>query len=247
MELQSEELRERMVRVFRTAAVGSCVNSVTHDVNNSLGAILAYSDLLGMSGNVSPESQRMLNQIATAVQKCSELISSLTSIARQERPDSSVVDVSQLCTQVVELRSYDFRSAQVDLQSTSEESIPSLIVDVPKLKMAIIYLLANALDAARKDDEPQAVPCERAKADIHVAKTSDGVEIIVSNSGPPVPDADRNRIFESFFSTKPPPHLGLGLALARDIARYHDGDLTYEPDRGFVLHLPRSNRLAQRL
>lgn len=247
MELQSEELRERMVRVFRTAAVGSCVNSVTHDVNNNLGAILAYSDLLGMSGGMSPESQRMLNQIASAVQKCSELVSSLTSIARQERPDSSVVDVSQLCTQVVELRSYDFRTAQVDLQSTSEENIPSLIVDVPKLKMAIIYLLANALDAARKDAEPAAIPGERASADIHVAKTSDGVEIIVSNSGPPVLDEDCNRIFEPFFSTKPPPHLGLGLPLAREAARYHDGDLTYDPERGFVLRLPRSNSLARKL
>ena len=247
MELQSEELRERMVRVFRAAAVGSCVNSVTHDVNNSLGAILAYSDLLGMVGGLSPESQRMLNQIGTAVQKCSELISSLTSIARPERADSSVVDVSQLCTQVVELRGYDFRTAQVDLVSTSEENIPSLIIDVPKLKIAIIYVLANALDAVRENAAPQAAPGERPKAAIHVAKVDGGVEIRISNSAPPVPEADRDRMFDPFFSTKPSPHLGLGLTLARNAIHYHDGELTYDPSQGFVIRLPRLNSLAQKL
>ena len=42
------------MRLFRASQVGSCVSSVTHDVNNYLGAILAYADLLGMSGNVGP-------------------------------------------------------------------------------------------------------------------------------------------------------------------------------------------------
>ncbi len=243
MDFQSEEVRERVMRVFRAGQVGLCVSSVTHDINNYLGAIMAYADLLGMSENLAPGSQRMLGQISDAVQKCSSLVTSLTSIARKEKPDASVIDVPRVCAQVVEIRNYDFKVGQVDLQATYEDGIPSVIVDLPKLKMALIYLLANAFDAVQ--EEPESTPkTQKKQTRLQVAKTEDSIDIIVWNSGPPVPEAERERMFDPFFTTKPSPHLGLGLTLTRDIARYHGGDLTYDAHRGFILRLPRDNRLS---
>ena len=245
MDFQSDEVRERVMRVFRAGQVGLCVSSVTHDINNYLGAIMAYADLLGMSENLAPGSQRMLGQISDAVQKCSSLVTSLTSIARKEKPDASVVDLPRVCAEVVEIRNYDFKVGQVDLKATYDNDIPSVVVDLPKLKMALIYLLANAFDAAQ--EEPASTPQTQKKTRLQVTKTEDSIDITVWNSGPPVPEAERERIFDPFFTTKPSPHLGLGLTLARDIARHHDGDLAYDPDRGFIIHLPRNNRLSQKL
>ena len=237
MDLQSDEIRERIMRVFRAGQVGSCVSSVTHDINNYLGAIIAYTDLLGMAAGVSAESQRMLGQIAGASQKCSTLVTSLTSIARKERPDVGMVDVARMCEQVVEIRRYNLRTSQISIEISCQDGIPSIVVDVPKVKMALLYLIANAAEAV-EEIEPRRVRLETIKA-------GDGVEIVVWNSGPIIPDGERERMFEPFFTTKPSPHLGLGLTAARDIARDHDGDLTYIPDRGFVLRLPMGIHLAR--
>lgn len=239
MDLQSDEARERIMRLFRASQVGACVSSVTHDVNNYLGAILAYADLLGMSGSLGPESQRMLNQITDAVNKSSAVVTALTSIARKEKPDVSMIDVARMCEQVVEIRRYDFRTSQIALETIYQDGIPSIVGDVPKLKMAVVYLLANAAEAT------EGVQPRRTR--LQALSIDNGVEMVFWNSGPVVPEQERERIFEPFYTTKPSPHLGLGLTAARDIARHHGGDLTYDLDRGFVLRLPRKSPLTHHL
>ncbi|NIA16623.1 MAG: sensor histidine kinase, partial [Nitrospiraceae bacterium] len=57
------------------------------------------------------------------------------------------------------------------------------------------------------------------------------------------PEADRERIFEPFYTTKGSDHFGLGLSVARDAARLHKGDLVYNEERGFVMRLPFDNGL----
>jgi two-component system NtrC family sensor kinase len=253
MDLQSEDARERLISTFRAAQVGRCVSSVTHDINNNLGAIMAYADLLGMNDQLPSDAHRMLDQISSAVQKCSDLVTSLTSIARKERPDASVVDIARLSKQVVELRSYDFRTVQVDLKTTAEDDLPSVVVDPPKMKIALIHLLTNALEAVLESRENEAQPKQetwRGKEQhksvlLHVARSGNGVEIIISNTAPPVPEESRERIFEPFFTTKPTPHLGLGLPAVKEIIEAHDGELRYDPDRGFIVSLPLNNRLSK--
>ncbi len=237
MDMASPEAQERLGRLFRYSQVGACVNSVTHDVNNFLGAILAYADLLQLSPNQPPEAKRMLEQISKAVGQSSALVSALTSIARKEKPDASMVDIRQVLNEAVMLREYDFRTAQIALQCAPDENLPSVMIDVPRVKMALIYLLNNAFEAV------QGTPDARVR--ITAAQSHDAIEIAVWNSGEPVPEQDRARMFEPFFTTKDPAHLGLGLALAIETAQYHDGTLTYDPERGFLLSLPLSSPLMR--
>jgi signal transduction histidine kinase len=239
VDLQSDEARERIMRLFRASQVGSCVNSVTHDINNYLGAILAYADLLGMGGGMGPESQRMLNQITDAVHKSSSVVTALTSIARKERPDTSMIDVARMCEQVVEIRRYDLRTSQIALETIYQDGIPSIVGDLPKLKMALVCLIANAAEAT-EGVQPRRTRLRALGAD-------DGVEIVLWNCGPLIPEDERERVFEPFYTTKLSPHLGLGLPTARDIARHHGGDLIYDPDRGFILRLPRKSPLTHQL
>lgn len=231
LELDSEEGRQRIARLYRYAQIGHCVNAVTHDVNNFLGAIMAYAELIGMESPLNEESARMIEEIMGAVRKSSSLVNNLTSIARKERPNANMVDPGQLVERVVELRQYDFRTAQIGLECICEPNLPMMVVDAPKLEMAIIYLLSNAMDAAR-DATPRLVR-------VKVRAEGDNVVIEVWNSGDPVPEDIREAVFEPFFTTKDSDHLGLGLTIARDIARQHHGDLYYEPKRGFAIELPR--------
>lgn len=223
-------LRERLPLLFRSGQVGRCVSSVTHDVNNYLGAILAYAELVQQDPEIKDEPRRMLGNIVKSVHKCSDLLKTLTAVARKEKADVNVIGVPAFLEQILDLKRHESRVARVNLSLDCPAEMPSLVVDRPKLMMAILYLLANALDAVEGIDPRRIV--------MTAEKLPDCIAIQIRDTGPGVPEAQRERIFEPFYSTKPGEHLGLGLSLARDIAVYHGGTLDYDEARGFVLRLP---------
>jgi len=231
VDLSSPEATERILRLFRYAQLGRCVNSVTHDVNNYLGAILAYVELVGMESTLSAESQRMLREVAGAVNKSSALITSMTDIARREKPDVRLIEPKDLIDRVVSLRSFDVKFGRVQLQVDYAPSLGTLSVDLPKLQLALLYLFSNALEAlANVEDRRMSIRAQTAGSDI---------ELAVHDSGPGVTPEERDRIFLPFYTTKGTDHLGLGLPSARAILELHRGSLTYDAARGFVMRLPR--------
>lgn len=240
VDVGSDEGCERLKALFRYGQVGSCVNSVTHDLNNYLGAVLAYADLLSLDGaNLSPDSQRMLRQIMDAVQRCSALLSALTSIARKPKDDATMVELSGVVNKVVDLRRYDFRVAQIELSLALEEGLPSLVIDMPKFEIALLCLLSNAFDAVHGS------PAARVTVSLGVSSSrSETLELAVWDSAGPIPPEVRDAMFEPFFTSKPGNHIGLGLSMARDVVRYHGGELGYDERKGMVMYLPRRTALA---
>lgn len=236
VDLTAEGGYDRLARLYRYAQVGRCVSSVTHDMNNFLGAIMAYAELIGMDTPLEGEPARMLHEIVDGVKKCSGLVNDLTAIARKERRDVSLLNPADLVRRTLNLRRYDFRVGQIELTETFAPDIGDLIVDRPRLEQAVIYLLNNALESVLGTDG--------AAARIEVKKEPGYVVIEIADSGPPIPPPLCDRIFEPFMSTKTDEHIGLGLTIARRTAEYHGGSLVYNPSSGFVLTLPMKNHLT---
>ncbi|MBX7256908.1 MAG: hypothetical protein K1Y02_11150 [Candidatus Hydrogenedentes bacterium] len=231
VDLSSPEATERILRLFRFAQLGRCVNSVTHDVNNYLGAILAYVELVGMESSLGAESQRMLREVAGAVNKSSALITSMTDIARREKPDVRLIEPKDLVDRVVSLRNFDVKFGRVQLQVDYAPALGTISIDLPKMQLALLYLFSNALEALAL--------VEDRRLTIHVLTDGNDVEIVFKDSGPGVAPEARDRIFVPFYTTKGVDHLGLGLPSARTILEGHHGTLTYDPERGFIMRLPR--------
>jgi signal transduction histidine kinase len=238
-ELDTQGLRERVTSVFRYAQVGLCVNSVTHDVNNYLGAILAYAELIGMGETLTPDGRRMLNEILESVRRCTAILGTLTTVARRDAPNVAVLDPGKLLRQVVELRSHEVRHQRIQLEVQVEPGLPNQVADLPALELALIYLFTNACEAV---------------ADQDVREVRAGVRMVDNafhfhfwNSGAPIPEADRDAVFQPFVTSKPLLHLGLGLTVARTIAQMHEGSLTYAVNSGFTMTLPRDNRFAKEM
>ena len=234
--LESPEVRDRLYRLFRYGQVGRCVSSVTHDVNNMLGAIQAYAELIDMEKGLNEESRQMLGKVTDSTKNCSGLIGSLAVLARRERPDVDFIEVAQFVDGVLAMKRYDFWVARAKVETAYDDEIPSLVVDRTNLALATIYLLMNALEAVQEAADRRAA--------VRVVHADGAVELVVWNSGPPVPERDRERIFEPFYTTKVGEHVGLGLTIARETARRHQGDLTYYATRGFVLRLPYDTGLS---
>lgn len=221
---------EKLQDLLQFVKVGRCVNGVAHDVNNCLGAILAYAELTSLDPHLEPEPRRMVNKILDAVERASALISELTNVARPLKPVAGVVDFRHLIKGVLLLRDYDFRIAQIETEFDLDEALPSIIGDVSRMRLAVLYLVLNAEEAVRH--------AAVRKLSIGVHATEGAIELTFHNSGPDIEEGIREQIFDAFFTTKEGFHLGLGLGAAREIIEAHDGTLRYEPERGFVVHLP---------
>jgi signal transduction histidine kinase len=237
--LGQDEVKKRILRLFRYGQIGRCVNSVTHDLNNYLGAIMAYAELVGLELPNEGNAYRMLSEIIKAVRRSSDLVNNLTSVARRERPATTLVDPGQMVANVLDLRRYDFNVAQVRIELVVADDLPILAVDRPKIEQCIIYLITNALENLEDVESGRHMR-------VAAGKTEDGFELSVWDSGAPVPMGEQEQIFEPFYTTKGEEHLGLGLPLALEAAQLHDGTINYGPDRGFVLSLPAQSRTAQR-
>ena len=234
--IQSPEAQDLLNRLYRYSEVGHCVNCVTHDVNNYLGAVSAYAELVGLESEaLNDEARRMLNEIVNAVAKCSSLLTAITEIAREERESSDIVDVAQLAQEVVDLRAYDLRTSRVDVATEHESNIPSVEADRPRLKLAFMYVIVNAMEALKGQQRDR-------RFRLFTRVDGDVIEVRMWNSAPPIPADEVEKYFEPFVTTKGEKHIGLGLAIARAVARQHHGDLTYDPEQGFLFHLPRRSR-----
>jgi len=225
----------RLSPVHRASQVGECVSSVAHDVNNHLGAILAYSELVQQGASLNDEARRMIGNVIKSVQKCSGLISTLTTIARREKPDVNIIALHDFLDQALDLKRHEFRVAHVALELNCPTDMPSLIVDRPKIIMALLYLLTNALEAVGG--------VEKSRVTVTAGVAGESVEIVVKDTGPIISQSVRDKMYDPFYSTKGEPHLGLGLTLARDAAQFHGGDLSYDDQRGFVVTLPLASHL----
>ncbi len=237
VEVEPESSRDRSAQIYRFAQIGRCVSSVTHDVNNYLGAIMAYAELVGMDSNLSPESNRMLGEVIGAVRKSSALVNNLTDVARKERLDVRIIDPSTLMERVLDLRRYDMKVGHVTLATEYAPDLVNVTVDLPKIQLAFMYLISNAIEALEETKVK--------RLDIRVGLVDGVVEFAFKDSAPAIAPDVVQRMFEPYFTTKSKEHLGLGLTLARATIEDHDGELSYAPDRGFLVRIPLNNHYSQ--
>ncbi len=235
-DLSKQEWRQRIETLHRNAQVGASVNGVAHDLNNFLGAIMAYAELIGLDTPLPDESRRMLDELLNAVKKSSNLVSNLTGIARPPKPALSPIDLSALIERVVSIRNYDFTSAGIALRTHLPEQPPTVVCDRSSLELALTYLLSNSLDSLKEHGTGTTT--------IRLTADETHARISVSDSQLPVPPEVAERMFEAFYTTREDGHVGLSLYAARKITDLHDGALVYDDTDGFTIAVPRVGPLA---
>jgi two-component system, NtrC family, C4-dicarboxylate transport sensor histidine kinase DctB len=191
---------------------------------------------VGMDPTLGNESHRMLSEIIGAVRKSSTLINNLTDVARRERADVRIVDPANLMERVLDLRRYDLKVAHVTIACEYEPQLHNFTADLPKLQQAMMYIISNTVEALENQKS------RRFEASVRMEGTA--VAFVFHDTAPVIPESDRERIFEPYYTTKGGDHMGLGLTIARATAEEHDGELVYDPARGFIMRIPTTNHYA---
>jgi len=230
LERRDEQLR----RSGRLSALGELASGVAHDFNNLLAGILGNTQLL-LLDETDVERRRMLDVIEQAAQDGATTVRRIQEFARKSERQAeetvNLIDVIDGALAITRPRWQNLAQREGrDIQVRREVRAPLLVTgNAAELRELLINLIVNALDALptggdltlrliERPDRPNGLDLAHAERRMAVLEVSD--------SGVGIPPALHERIFDSFYSTKPADKgSGLGLAMCRQIAARHNGSI----------------------
>lgn len=227
--------RRELVRVAKLAAAGEMAAMLAHEVRNPLGILRSSAQLLKRETGLSARGHEMLGYMLNECDRINGLVSGLLESARPRAPVFAPLDLGALVRGLGEMIAP--RAAEKNVNSSLEAPSEPITIagDRDQLVQAMLNLAINAIQAA---------PAAGAIA-IRCRAAGDQAIVEIADSGPGIPPAERQRIFEPFVSHRPG-GIGLGLAVVQDIVQRHGGSLAVDDsDLGgarFTLTLPMTRK-----
>ncbi len=249
------EARAGLDRAERLASVGRLAAGVAHEVGNPLGSILAFLDLVGRDPGLSDTSREHLRRAAREGGRVRVILRRLLDFSRPPSVTCQPVDLRAVCEETAALVHAQRRYADIAIEVVAEGDPPAALADPGRAVQIVLNLLLNAADAVlggprepriRVTVQPAAGAVRAGEDDGAAAgrRRFDAVECRVADNGPGVAAEHRERIFDPFYTSKPPGDgTGLGLSNALRYAEEFGGSLELDlsdPAEGacFVLCLP---------
>ena len=229
---EEREVTRRLLQAEKMAAVGQLAGGVAHEINNPLGGILAFAQL--MSQDERPEADReSLRLIQDAAMRAKRIVESLLRFSRRPRHDErDEVDLAKLAEDALFLMQAQLKEGKVEIVRHLDRAL--VVANGNQIQQILVNLLVNALQAIG----------HQGRITVTTGPSEPGmVQLSVADDGPGVPPELAGRIFEPFFTTKPEGQgTGLGLSICYRIAEEHGGSIRHEPVAGggasFIVELP---------
>jgi two-component system, LuxR family, sensor kinase FixL len=236
-EEEAQRQREELAHVLRTATLGELAASLAHEINQPLAAIVANAQAtrrgLGGSPVARPDIVEALSDIVDDAKRASQVIRRLRALFRKEPVLRRPVDVNELVDDVVGLLRHDTERHRITVHRAVGQGLARIPGDAIQLQQVFLNLLVNAREAiAITETGPRVIAIGTTTC------AGGGVAVSIRDSGIGAKDADLERIFDHFVTTKPD-GLGMGLAISRSIVQAHGGRIwaTVNDDRGLTLHV----------
>jgi PAS domain S-box-containing protein len=223
---EQNRIRTQLVEADRLASVGTLAAGVGHEINNPLAYVLLNLQALEreLARLVAPDriadALEMVRNALTGVDRVRTIARDLKSFSRSDPDARGPIDVRRVLESAINMAAHEIRLRARLV--TSFEDVPPVLANEARLGQVFLNLLLNAAQALpeRRTDGHEIRVVARQGDD-------DRVVVEVSDTGPGVPEAMLERIFDPYFTTKPPGvGTGLGLSIGRSIVSSLGGTLT---------------------
>ena len=237
---QEKQMLGSMQQSEKLATVGQLAAGLAHEMNNPLGVIKCYAELLKGAGEghpVAPDAEIILKH-ATQAQN---VLQDLLNFARPKQVEPTSLDVGKAVQAVMGVFRVRAEKKSVALASEIAEGLPSIIANEQSVEQIFTNLLNNALD------EVEPGVGEITVAVFHDAQRND-VVIRIRDNGQGIPGDSIKYLFDPFFTTKEVGKgTGLGLAVVYGLVQEMGGSIAVENDGGavFSVRLPVRNSVSE--
>jgi PAS domain S-box-containing protein len=233
-ERRYREVQLELEHANRVATMGELAASIAHEVNQPLAGLLTSAETaVRWLDRQPPNLERARPSIERVIdegKRAADIVSRIRGLSKKAPVRKENLDINETILGVMGLARAAISEKGVSAQLQLAEGLTPILGDRVQLQQVILNLIMNAVEAMSEVSEvPRELLVTTGQAD------PDGVLVAVGDSGPGLPQADPERVFDAFYTTKSS-GLGLGLSICRSIVDAHGGELWAKPNvpRGTV-------------
>jgi PAS domain S-box-containing protein len=215
---ESKNLQRQLINAEKLASLGTLAAGVAHEVNNPLGIMLGFCDILLRKSDRSSQDFEDLKTIERQGLHCKVVVENLLSFARLDKEATEYSDLNSCIEDILKIVAHTLDMKKVKLISTFVENIPPIKGDFRQIKQVLLNLINNAI--AAMPDGGNLTICTFAE------KLKQKAVITITDDGIGIKDEDMEHIYEPFFTTKPEGEgTGLGLFVSYGIINKFGGSI----------------------
>ncbi len=248
LDLKLDELAQANVALFHANRVKTeFLANISHELRTPLNSIIGFADLLAESDD--ERTSRYCRNIGSAARNLLNMINDLLDLAKIEAGKAVIsreqVAIADICKTLLALMQPQADKHRIVLHSKLDKNLPVISTDPGKLQQILYNLLSNAIKFTPAGGEVTLSAGQHATT--RGGQRIKEVSISVADTGPGIPEAEQQRIFEKFYQaerslTRSSGGTGLGLAISRELANLLGGRLSLRSSPGhgavFTVTLP---------
>jgi C4-dicarboxylate-specific signal transduction histidine kinase len=225
-----EQERLTSIQSSKLASLGEMAAGLAHEINNPLAVIIGRAEMI--MGQISAgtatdiEVTKTISKINDMAVRISKIVTSMRKISKGSSQDELVsTNLSSVIDDILNLSSERIRSSSINLDISGVN--PELFVkaNFTHLSQVIINLLNNSIDELGK------IPEDKRNIWLSTEVQGEQAMLKIKDSGPGIPAAVREKLFQPFFTTKEiGKGTGLGLSISKGLMQDMEGDLELDPD-----------------
>ena len=224
-----KESEKQLLQSDKLATIGQLAAGVAHEINNPLGNISLYTQML-LKKTEDKNTEDKLKVINDEANRAAKIVKGLLDFARQSDPKLSPVDINKEIEKVLNIMNPQLKDIKADAILSP---LPSILADSGQIQQVIMNLLANSIQAITENGE----------IIVKTNASKDHIEIGISDNGCGIPGENLDKIFDPFFTTKEQGKgTGLGLSICYGVVKTHKGSIDVKSEVGkgttFTIKLP---------
>ena len=223
-----ESFEHQLVNLDRLASLGGLSAELAHEIAGPLSVIANNADLLVEESVIDHGARQFLITMRDEAYRLGNVLQNFLFVAREGTPRIGAQNIVGLIEMPVRLLGLRCHRENISLRIEAEPDLPRVVGDALLLQQVFFNLVKNACDASPEGGEVR-IQVGRAEANQRAAM----LEVAVVDQGEGIDPEEIDRIFQPFYSTKPPGQgTGLGLPISRRIIGAHQGELTIRSTPG---------------
>jgi len=232
-----QETQQELLHKENLASMGQLAAGVAHELNNPLGTILLYSNIVYKETAQDDSHREDLQMIINETNRCKAIVHNLLDFARQNKVLAQPTDLNKLLEKLVTEQKKNPKFENIEFVLQLDPILPTVRADPLQLRQVFTNLMNNAAEAMQVKGKGTLTIATRPAA------FGQGVKVSVTDTGIGISEENRTKLFTPFFTTKPVGQgTGLGLAIVYGIVKMHGGQLQVQSEEGkgttFTIILP---------